>query len=184
MNRMLKMIAALVLTATAASAVAVPTLYDGPFTVGSTGSVEATFLGHTAAYSNDLYFSTDNVNWSFIFNNHTAGWGETVTLGNFDAGTELFFKIYVNNTATTFFSGPGSNNPDGLVHVMAETTGADTYVGFEDLFGGGDQDYDDVRYSFRNVAAVPEPETYALMLGGLGIAALAARRRQRREAAQ
>lgn len=180
------MIAALALMAGSINAMAAATLYDGAFTVGSTGAVEATFLGHTAAYSNDLYFSTDNISWSFIFNNHATPWGQTVSLGSFDAGTELFFKIHVNNTATTFYSGAASNNPDGLVHVVAETTGLDTYVGFEDLYGGGDMDYDDVRYSFRNVAAVPvpEPETYALMLGGLGVAALAARRRQRREAAR
>lgn len=184
MNLMQNMIAALTLAAASTGAMAAAALYDGAFTVGSTGSVEATFLGHTAAYSDDLYFSTDKINWSFIFNNHATPWGQTVSLGDFDAGTELFFKIYVNNTYTTFYSGAGSNNPDGLVHVVAETTGVDTYVGFEDLYGGGDRDYDDVRYSFRNVAAVPEPETYALMLGGLGFAALAARRRQRREAAR
>lgn len=180
---MQNLIATLALAGASMSALAAATLFDGAFTVDSSGTVEATFLGHSAAYSNDLYFSTDNVNWSFIFNNHATPWGQTVSLGNFDAGTELYFKIYVNDTATTFYSGAASNNPDGLVHVFAETTGVDTYVGFEDLYGGGDQDYDDVRYSFRNVAAVPEPETYALMLGGLGFAVLAARRRQLREAA-
>lgn len=153
-------------------------VYDGPFIVGSTGEVQATFLGHTAAYSNDLYFSTDTINWTYLFNNHSSPIGQTLSLGNFVAGTELFFKIHVNNTGNDFYSGPGWNNADGLVHVAAETVGIDTFVGFEDLYGGGDQDYDDVRYSFRNVAAVPEPETWAMMVAGLGVAGLASRRRR------
>lgn len=171
-------VAALSLSAVTASAALVP--YAGSFTVGQAGSVEATFLGHTAAYSNDLFFSVDGVNWSFIFNNHSTPVGQTVSLGNFAAGTELLFSIYVNNTGDTFFSGNGSNNADGLVHVASETIGDVTYVGFEDLYGGGDLDYDDVRYSFKNVTAVPEPETWAMMVAGLGLAGLASRRRQRK----
>lgn len=169
--------AALSLSAASASAALVP--YAGSFTVGNTGEVVATFLGHTAAYSNDLYFSTDSVNWTWVFNNHSTAPGTTQSLGSFTAGTELFFSIFVNNTGDTFYSGAGSNNADGLVHVATEVMGDVTHVGFEDLYGGGDLDYDDVRYSFQNITAVPEPETWAMMLAGLGMAGLASRRRRR-----
>lgn len=181
MNLIKKIACTLALASSAIAAQAAPTLYDGSFLVGATGKVEATFLGHTAAYSNDLYFSTDSVNWSFIFNNHNDAVGKTVSLGNFSAGDELFFKIHVNNTGDNFFSGSSSNNADGLIHVVSETTGTNTYVGFEDLYGGGDRDYDDVRYSFNNIAIdpVPEPETYAMLGLGLGLVSLVARRRKK-----
>jgi hypothetical protein len=54
---------------------------------------------------------------------------------------------------------------------------AGTYVGFEDLRGGGDFDYGDETFVFTNIAAIPEPETYAMLLVGLGVVESAIRRR-------
>lgn len=177
--RLKKTLATLILAALGSTAHAAPSLFDGSFQVGYTGEVLATFWGHTASYSDDLYFSTDNVNWSFVFNNHASSSGDTVSLGSYAAGTELFFKIYVNNTGDTFYTGPGSKNADGLVHVVSDTFGESTYVGFEDILGGGDLDYDDLQYSFHNIAAVPEPETYAMLLAGLGVMGAVARRKKK-----
>ena len=55
-----------------------------------------------------------------------------------------------------------------------------TYVGFEDLFGGGDKDDHDHRFALTMAApAVPEPRTYALLPGGFGALGLMVRRRGR-----
>jgi hypothetical protein len=71
-------------------------------------------------------------------------WGKTVQLGTFPAGTELVFGIYVQNTGHTFKMGPGSRNPDGLIHAKVTSSGGGVAsVGFEDLYGGGDQDFND-----------------------------------------
>ncbi len=79
--------------------------------------------------------------------------GKVVTRGPFADGDELVFGIYVQNTNRTFRMGPGTRNPDGIVHAAVTPSGAGSYVvGFEDLFGGGDQDFDDVR--FRVTGAV------------------------------
>ena len=97
------------------------------------------------------------------------------------------FSIYVRNTGNTFYSGSGAGNPDGIAHanVINNWAPGRTFVGFEDLFGGGDFDYDDNNFSFTNVATtqpVPEPETYAMLLAGLGLLGMQARRRKQKVA--
>lgn len=62
----------------------------------------------------------------------------------FPTGNELVFGIIVRETGQTFQIGPSPRNPDGLFHATVNCLGNDTArIGFEDFFGGGDQDYDD-----------------------------------------
>ncbi len=152
---------------------------EGLKVIASGGHVIATYLGNTASYSNDLY-----IDGTFIFNNHATPVGTTVDLGEFAAGTELVFRLHVNNTGNDFFTGDAARNADGLAHARVESNwsaAGTTLVSFEDLLGlpEGVNGYNDLSFSFSNtVAGVPEPETYALMLGGLvGIAAWSRRRK-------
>ncbi len=97
-----------------------------------------------------------------------------ISLGTFTKGTELIFRIHVNNTGNDFFSGAGSRNPDNVPHAIVDDafSSTETYVGFEDLLGGGDRDYDDLRFSFTNTTSepgttIPEPGTLLLLGSGL-----------------
>ncbi|MEO5662756.1 MAG: RHS repeat-associated core domain-containing protein [Nocardioides sp.] len=86
--------------------------------------------------------------------------GTTVTVGPYGSGTELVFGIRAGGQE--FRLGPGARNPDGIPHAVVDF-GADgcAVVGFEDLFGGGDRDYDDNKFKFCGgiAAEVPvEPE--------------------------
>lgn len=137
---------------------AVPIL-GGSVVVENDGEVIAKFLGHTAGYTNLLYLDSPTNGIGMIFNNQTAIWGSTVNLGSFTAGTELIFRINVLNTGYIFYTGPASRNADNLAHAVVDDafSPTETYVGFEDLYGGGDKDYDDLMFSFTNVKGTNEP---------------------------
>lgn len=114
------------------------------------GDVILTVLrGEAAAFNNlvglaspgdtDLYFSKDETE------------GTHFNLGTFESGTELVFRISTplvgggTSGNKTYFTGPGSRNPDGLVHANVVQVAENIFwVGWEDLFFGGDRDYDDV----------------------------------------
>jgi MYXO-CTERM domain-containing protein len=152
---------------------------EGFLVVAGGGEVFATYEGTTASYSDDLYL--DGV---FIFNNHGTPVGTMVDLGNFAAGTELVFRMHVNNTGDDFYTGPASRNADGLPHARVQSDwnlAGTTLVSFEDLYGDpeGAGGFNDLSFSFSNtVGSVPEPATGTLALAGLLAIGAAARRRK------
>lgn len=82
---------------------------------------------------------------------------DPVTIGPYPAGTELIFEIRVPAQGN-FQTGPGSRNPDGQPHAVVTPDGVNSYlVGFEDLYGGGDRDYDDNVFRFTGSLAPVVP---------------------------
>lgn len=135
--------------------------------VGSSGHVYLTFLGYEAAYTNTLALHSP-VRSGNIFINKTSPAGAVYDLGYFPFGTPLVFSIYVHDTSQTYYSGTASNNPDNVAHAFVQFGPDDLAdVGFEDLWNGGDRDYNDLRFSVSNIVpnAVPEPTTLVLLLG-------------------
>ena len=56
-------------------------------------------------------------------------------------------NIKVENTGYTYFTGDPGRNPDDFVHArLYEIRNNLVLVRFEDLFGGGDKDYNDVNF--------------------------------------
>ncbi len=154
------------------------------------GTVELYFVGQTAAYDSVLNLVSP-VSVGPFFHNHTTAPGTKLVLGDFAAGTPLVFRLDVLSTGDSFFSGPGSSNPDGLVHTGLTQWAADglvpadgLLVGFEDIYDGGDRDYNDNMFVFTNVGGgpvpvdTPEPSTFAL-LAGAGLVLLGYRRTAR-----
>jgi hypothetical protein len=103
----------------------------------------ATFEGSDAGYTSDLYL--DQPAQVYVGTGHVSATGTSVALGTFPVGTELVFAITVQDTGDTFYSGPGSRNADGFNHAAVTYAGDCRWlVGFEDLYDGGDQDFNDI----------------------------------------
>jgi hypothetical protein len=140
-----------------------------PIYVAEDGNVMVQFLGYEAAYTNTLWLHSPVLSGP-IFVNKTTPVGSIFDLGPFPAGTPLVFDIFVHNTGHTYYTGDASANPDNVIHALVDfLCNYLANVGFEDLWNGGDRDYNDLRFSVSNVSAtqVPEPSTYALLLAAL-----------------
>lgn len=147
--------------------------------VQNSGNVIATFEGQTAGYDNELFLNTPGNAFGRIFHNHLNSPGDTFDLGYFAAGTELSFRLHVVNTGYDFYTGDGSSNPDLIPHAMVDVQPTKTVVGFEDLFDGGDRDFDDTLFSFTNTGIHRVPDASAtLPLLGAAMAGIAAVRRR------
>ena len=109
-------------------------LKGDPLNLGFGESKVASFEEGTAK-SADLFALALVTNGSisdYIANNPTNQKGK---------GPNMFFSI-------------GAANPDGAAHMISLDSGV---VGFEDLWGGGDFDFNDVVVAFKNVPIVPIP---------------------------
>jgi hypothetical protein len=147
-------------------------IIGGKIFVQHTGNVVATFQDSFAGVNNLLLLASPPNNLGVIFEVNVTPAGTVVNLGAFTAGTELIFELN-NQHGGIFFDGPASRNPDNVAHAIVNYQFAlgQTFVGFEDIFGGGDRDYNDLQFTLTNVRSVPTsvPDggaTTAMLLGG------------------
>lgn len=149
------------------------------------GNVSVTVLPYEAGYTSNLYLFLGGVP---VYLANSSEVGKVVNLGDLSTiygvapGAELIFGITVVNTGDTFLMGPASRNPDNVVHATidySEGSSSDLAVfGFEDLFGGGDLDYNDVNFRVEGgvgLGRVPEPSSLVLMVLGMITVALVSR---------
>ena len=106
------------------------------------GTVDIVVQPATAVFTSQLFLlRPDGTRVNISLNTEV---GKRVTVGPFPAGQELMFGITMLDNGLTFLMGPASRNPDGIAHAEVTQTGVRTFlVGFEDMFDGGDRDYDD-----------------------------------------
>ena len=157
------------LVALAVATPAMADLGDGLFAAG--GDVTVEILESSAGYTSELHLDSP----VSMFIGTSRDLGTIVNLGSFTAGTEMIFRLFVRDTEQSYFTGAASRNPDGIIHANVTWESPNVaVVGFEDIYGGGDADYNDCTFRFTGVA-VPTPGSAALFgLGGL----LVARRRR------
>ena len=118
--------------------------------------------------------------------------GDFVDLGTFKSGSALDFFLIADgyNGGGNTYSTDESANPDKINHVVAFAYAMPDspylIIGFEDLYGGGDRDFNDLLFAVdigaANVAALtatPEPATYLSLGAFLGLGLLWKRRQDR-----
>lgn len=133
---------------------------------GGNCEIKVTVLPATAGFTSELqvfradgtvFHDTNLLNYQF---------GATDTFNGPPAGEELVFGIVVQNTGYTYKMGPASRNPDSVFHAAVKDNGDGSFsVGFEDIYGGGDADYNDNVFKFEGciepIVAVDDAATTA-----------------------
>ncbi|HHO74838.1 MAG TPA: DUF4114 domain-containing protein [Deltaproteobacteria bacterium] len=112
------------------------------------------------------------------------------TIGGNSANIGKTFGFYLTTpegNGYTFYSHTSLNN-DGFDHFLLFDTsdnavgsllGADLVVAMEDLYGGGDQDFNDMVVGISDVSPAPVPEPATLLLIGSGLLGMGAFRKKR-----
>lgn len=119
----------------------------GTFTAGK-GDVVVDIKNSDSGYDNKIYWSTDNFKTKhYVGVDNNTG---SVNIGKFAEGTKIEFGID-NGSGQFFRTGAAANNSDNLEHAKVTKTDAGTQIGFEDLQGGGDNDFNDAIIKVRNL---------------------------------
>jgi hypothetical protein len=146
----------------------------------------ATAIAKYASYSQNFGYMDSSNNFVSIFSYNGSSFGyipPSSLNATFDTDHNPFiFADRIPNINQTWTS---LTNSDGVDHMRTflVTNGAAVghYVlGWEDLIGGGDKDYDDFVIEVSGVKPVPEPAT--LLLLGAGAAGLCYMRRRQKKA--
>jgi len=96
-------------------------------------NISTKFIGGDAGFDSVASLYSPGVGVAIGTGNSTLADTE-YELEEFQAGSELVFSIYVENTSKRYFSGPANLNPDREVHAkMIDNNDGSFTVGFEDL---------------------------------------------------
>lgn len=147
----------------------------GWLSASKAGVLAVTYLGNESAYVDKFTFGLGK--GSLLESNKL---GATISES---VGAGLLNFSFADSKGRAFSNGQQQTTPLGFAILKGQTNKYGTFdylLGFNDSYCG-DADYDDfvVGIKFTSaVAPVPEPQTYAMLLAGLGLLGLSIRRRK------
>lgn len=126
---------------------------SGDSFVAGKGDVIVDVKNSDSGYDNKIFWSTDNFKTKHYIgvDNNT----DSVNIGKFAEGTKIDFGIE-NGEGQFFRTGSAANNSDNIKHATVTKTAEGTQYGFEDLNGGGDNDFNDAIFNVRNAPAATD----------------------------
>lgn len=110
----------------------------------------------------------------------TLGTVDVATAANNSPAVGITIEGFLNNVSTGFVT--LANMGNGFTTLNGAALGTVDRLVFDGTGGAGGFEIDNLTLN-APAAAVPEPETYAMMLAGLGLLGVAARRRKQKVAA-
>jgi hypothetical protein len=150
---------------------------EGVLTANQSGTFTLTYLGQESAFTDGIRISVGGAQLSEL----SSALGASIT-GSMTAGSALTFTFFGsdNSTASNGEVFDTTHPSWAVVARDVETPiGSFAYVlGFND--SANHDDWDDFVVGLNPTAPIPEPQTYALLLAGLGVVGFVARRRQAR----
>ena len=137
-------------------------IFGGTPIVAQDGLVIVVYLGDSnSLFNNRLYLEAPGPLPIQLFESRSSVVGAPLGIGPYTGGTVLQFAdraVFEPDPAGydfRFFTGTGADNPDRLPHAVftfdPDDPMAGVTVGFEDLYGGGDLDFNDLQFSLTNV---------------------------------
>lgn len=159
------------------------TVFAVSFQVDHDGPVEGYYMGASAGNTSYLSVIVNDVTRFEGFNNHTAPLNSYVNFGTYNAGDVVEFVMYGISVHNNTWYSDIERNWDNSNHMNYHPFTLDNqnalYITWEDLpFSQSDFDYNDGNFVITNVvASIPEPETYAMLLIGLGLVVVSAHKR-------
>jgi hypothetical protein len=142
----------------------------------------ASNISGAGVFLSDGIGTSDNVEISLWTNLPTAGGTEIATgstTGVAGQWADVFWSpVTIVPDATYFlvFSGNSTLGIDGDITNSYSRGNVFGLLGYQSF---PDYDFTFRTYAYENTAPIPEPETYAMMLAGLGLLGLARRRKQK-----
>jgi hypothetical protein len=139
--------------------------------VGGLADVVYTFLGKEAAFSNSFVDAGGSPG-------SIADTASILTAATQFGVTGLLDFGFQTRGTTTVTNGSAGNAEPTFGIFAGQGSGYQYILGYNDAGANSDGDYDDMVIGVNVTAAIPEPETYALLLAGLGAVAFVVRRRR------
>lgn len=127
--------------------------HNGHFSIDVGGTVTVEFIKANAGNTNEFHWNIPGNASQLVFSTATTNRATRKVLGNYAAGTHFEFKLKsVSGNSVNWWSSRTASNADGKQHVKVTQdyanclpAGARAYVlRWEDLWGGGDNDFDDM----------------------------------------
>lgn len=156
----------------------------GSLVTDQAGYIAFTYLGQESGYNNMFHL---NINGTHLYESNPVG----TTIGSGVSGPGAINFSFEGNTGRFAVNGGSwaTGTSIGLIGMNMNVTSGPAAATYDFILGYNDSagaatlgDWDDFVVGVNFVAApIPEPETYAMMLAGLGLLGIAARRRKQRE---